>query len=107
MSIAIQAVAVFCVALTMDVFDSDQSDGLRNYVGLGSQRVAASEIDCYVRSQTEKLAPVQTSAENLVKLAQQMLVIEQSIDYTASLRSLEASLYLLLGVNLVEKIYLL
>ena len=60
-----------------------------------------------MRSQTKKLVLELISAKNLVKLVWRMSAIEQSIGCTASLRFLEASLYLLLGVNLVEKIYLL
>ena len=105
MSIAIQVVARFDVALMMDVFSFDQSNGHRNYVDQGSQRVVASKTDCSVRSQTEKLVLELISAKNLVKLVWQMSAIEQSIGCTASLRFLEASLYLLLGESLVEKIY--
>ena len=58
-----------------------------------------------MRSQTKKLVLELISAKNLVKSVWQMSAIEQSIGCTASLRFLEASLYLLLGENLVEKIY--
>ena len=58
-----------------------------------------------MRFQTKKLVLELISAKNLVKLVWQMSAIEQSIGCTASLRFLGASLYLLLGENLVEKIY--
>ena len=106
MSIAIQVVARFDVALMMDVFSFDQSDGHRNYVDQGSQRVIASKTDCSVKSQTKKLVLELINAKNLVKLVSRMSAIEQSIGCTASLRFLEASLYLLLDANLIEKIYL-
>ena len=67
MSIAILVVARFCVALMTNVSDSDQSDGHRNYVGLGSWRVITSKINCSLRSQTKKVAPMLTSAKSLVK----------------------------------------